>query len=401
MRKLIILTLLLAVQSAVKGQAGYELLYWFNNEKECNSIAFPQNGNYKLNIAQLNMGLHTIHLAIKDSAGIMSTPVSKEFYKMATESGDVVFDYWFDHNEVEKITFVATDSIWNYDVDVKKLTDGLHTFHVQTINNKGYRSSVTTKCFFKIPTGPLTTNCTYWFDDNIADIKDAIVTDGIWKCDIDVENLTEGLHRLNIQATNSKGYSSPTIVKNFIKVPQGSAETVCTFWFDQDYETAQVATCNGNEVIWLDVSELDNGFHTLYIEADQNSITSFAAHSFIKIPQDDDVEELSCIIYIDDKIYHKEVLENPLDGIINLNLDITSLSEGEHTMQIHIVTPSGNVIEKSDHIFEYMGVTTDIVNVEYNDNSNTIYNINGIKVERIEKDGFYIINNKKVYINIE
>lgn len=401
MRKLLLFILLLAVQSAVKGQTGYKLLYWFNNDKECNNVSFQENGNYKLDISHLNLGIHSIHIMIEDSAGIMSTPVSKEFFKIAPEGNDIVFDYWFDNNEVEKKTFTATDSIWNYEMSVKNLTNGLHTFHVQTINSKGYRSSVEAKYFFKIPVGELSTTCSYWFDENDSEKRTVTVTDSIWKCDIDVKKLDIGLHRINIQATDNRGYSSPTIVKNFIKTAQGPRETVCTFWFDRDYENAQMATCSGNEVIWLDVSELDNGFHTLYMQAEENTITSFAAYHFMKIAQEDYVEKLNCDIFIDGKLYHQEAIEAQYNGIIELNLDITSLTEGEHTMQIEITNTDGVVLEKSNHIFEYLGITTNIIDVESNENDATVYDINGIKVNRIGKKGIYIINNKKVYINVE
>ncbi|MBR4066007.1 MAG: dockerin type I repeat-containing protein [Bacteroidaceae bacterium] len=301
MRKLLLLTLLLAMQSAVKGQAGFELLYWFNDELEQKSKMVIQNGEFLLDVQHLNVGIHNLHLQLKDSCGIVSSPITKSFYKTVLQDKEMKFNYWFDGNDTELKTETITGDIWKSNIDVKNLNVGLHTFYVQ--------------------------------------------------------------------ATDYCGINSPTIVKDFYKTIHDFQDTKYTCWFDEDYTTAQTGTYNG-DIIWLDVSKLQDGFHTLYIQTEQYSLSKAIAHSFIKVPQTEAIGALTCLIFIDDKLYLKEKIE-PQAGILNLDIDVTALSQGTHTLQAYVVTPTGAATKISNHFFIRSTTNNEMANLK------CFYNIDG------------------------
>ena len=301
MRKLLLLTLLLAMQSAVKGQAGFELLYWFNDEPEQKSETVIQNGEFLLDVQHLNVGIHNLHLQLKDSCGTVSSPITKSFYKTALQDKEMKFNYWFDGNDTELKTETVTGNIWKSNIDVKNLNVGLHTFYVQ--------------------------------------------------------------------ATDYCGTISPTIVRDFYKTIHGFQDTKYTCWFDEDYTTAQTGTYNG-DIIWLDVSELQDGFHTLYIQTEQYAVSKAIAHSFIKVPQTESIGALTCLIFIDDKLYLKENIE-PQAGILNLDIDVESLSQGVHTLQTLVVTPTGAATKISNHFFIRSTTDKEMANLK------CLYNVDG------------------------
>ena len=301
MRKLLLLTLLLAMQSAVKGQAGFELLYWFNDEPEQKSETVIQNGEFLLDVQHLNVGIHNLHLQLKDSCGTVSSPITKSFYKTAFQDKEMKFNYWFDGNDTELKTETVTGNIWKSNIDVKNLNVGLHTFYVL--------------------------------------------------------------------ATDYCGTNSPTIVRDFYKTMHGFQDTKYTCWFDEDYTTAQTGTYNG-DIIWLDVSELQDGFHTLYIQTEQYAVSKAIAHSFIKVPQTESIGALTCLIFIDDKLYLKENIE-PQAGILNLDIDVESLSQGVHTLQTLVVTPTGAATKISNHFFIRSTTDNEMANLK------CFYNVDG------------------------
>lgn len=289
------------MQSAVKGQTGFELLYWFNDEPEQKSETVIQNGEFLLDVQHLNVGIHNLHLQLKDSCGTVSSPITKSFYKTALQDKEMKFNYWFDGNDTELKTETVTGNIWKSNIDVKNLNVGLHTFYVQ--------------------------------------------------------------------ATDYCGTNSPTIVRDFYKTIHGFQDTKYTCWFDEDYTTAQTGTYNG-DIIWLDVSELQDGFHTLYIQTEQYAVSKVIAHSFIKVPQTESIGALTCLIFIDDKLYLKENIE-PQAGILNIDIDVESLSQGVHTLQTLVVTPTGAATKISNHFFIRSTTDNEMANLK------CFYNVDG------------------------
>lgn len=321
MRKLIILLILLVLQNGVKGQAGYELFYWFNNETESSSAIPIEGGGYSIDVSHLSAGVHTLHLQVKDTAGIFSSPVSREFFRMPLREHDTEITCWFDGNYEKKISEKITDHKFTKDIDVSEMNVGLHTLYIKATCDKIETTSLT-RNFYRAPTGSQTT-------------------------------------------------------------------TTYTYWFDEDFSTAQKGVLN-DKIIWLDVAGLSDGFHTLYIQAEQYSATPVIAHNFLKVPQTDGVDGLTCIIFVDDELFYKEKVESK-NGILNLNFDVSSLSQGVHTLQAYVVAPSGGMTQLSNNFFIRSTTDSELANLK------CYYTIDGIETD--VKAGIY--NNGAYHFDID
>ena len=56
------------------------------------------------------------------------------------------------------------------------------------------------------------------------------------------------------------------------------------------------------------------------------------------------------MVFIDDNLYGTYKIESQT-GILNLDIDVASLSQGVHTLQTFVVTPSGAATNVSNHFF--------------------------------------------------
>lgn len=282
MRKLILFILLLAVQSAVKGQAGYELHYWFDNDKKQTISADSNTGEYCLDVSHLEKGLHCLHLQVKDSLERLSAPVTRYFFRMPPTNQEMTFMHWFD-NFYEEMT--RTTSLLNR------------------------------------------------FNDNI-----------------DVSTIDDGIHQINILVRDGyERFSSPE-TRHFFKMPITDNDVRLLYWFNED-STVIETEAGANKMFWIDVSGLNDGFHTLNIQAKQKTHSTTVAHNFIKIPQTENVEELTCLVFVDDSLYCSEAVKSPVGGILNLNIDVSRMNQGVHMLNAYVITPSGAASTTSHHIF--------------------------------------------------
>ena len=120
-----------------------------------------------------------------------------------------------------------------------------------------------------------------------------------WQTDIDVSYLNEGFHSLHVQVRDEKGRWSSPVTRHFYKLPK-TDNMVYYYWFDTGNEPF---VCNNEEVMWLDVSKLDDGMHTLHIQLGDEVSASVVNFHFLKIPQIVGVDYMTCLCYIDGTWY--------------------------------------------------------------------------------------------------
>lgn len=255
--------------------------------------------------------------------------------------------YWF--NEEESRNSEAVTQKAEVLLDIQHLNVGLHTLYMQIKDSCGNVSSPITRTFYRASLNNQGLAMRYWFDEKEDKQSTATGMNGRWKDDIDVSHLNVGLHTLYVQATYNKGYESSPLAYNFFRGMAKADGTSYVCWFDEDISTMQSGTYN-NDIIWLDVSKLKDGFHTLYMQAVNNTATQAVVHNFIKVPQTAGNIDLTCVVFIDDRLYRTYKIESQ-QGILNLDIDVASLSQGVHTLQTFVVTPSGAATNVSNHFF--------------------------------------------------
>ena len=250
--------------------------------------------------------------------------------------GQAVFEYryWFDGDESTMHTGTSTDDAWQMDFDIGSLDASFHIVHFQVKNVKGVWSVPMTRYFMKLAQRGQT-NIEYWFD-NDTQKKQQLVSGG--KAEIDVSKLDEGMHIIHIQASASGSTYSSAQTAVFWKQAV-VADTKYRLWFDNKPETMTTGRYTGHSVM-VDVSTLDDGFHILHAQVENVTPSKPHTSMFIKVPQTQGVDYLTCALMVDGEMYkHEQVPAR--GGVVNWNLDAVDMAPGLHKAQAFVVTPSG------------------------------------------------------------
>ena len=262
----------------------------------------------------------------------------------AIARGQTVYEYvyWFDDDHAARQTAVSNSSAWQFEADASALDESFHTLHVQVRDTVW--SSPVTRMFINLRNVSVRDG-RYWFDDEDENQHAVYGVNGLF--DVDVSQLSDGLHTIHYVAVDTKGFVTPTVSRQFIKIPKADGTMAAHYWFDNDNSTMVTAT---TELIWLDVSALDDGLHTLHVMAESTSATQTLSYQFLKIPQTDGVDYLNCLCYLDGRLYHQEKVPSS-GGIVNWQFDVSSMAQGIHNIQVQVVTPSGAATSLYESMF--------------------------------------------------
>lgn len=262
----------------------------------------------------------------------------------AIARGQTVYEYvyWFDDDYAARQTAVSNSSAWQFEADASALDGSFHTLHVQVRDTVW--SSPVTRMFINLRNVSVRDG-RYWFDDEDENQHAVYGVNGLF--DVDVSQLSDGLHTIHYVAMDAKGFVTPTVSRQFIKIPKADGTMTAHYWFDNDNSTMVTAT---TELIWLNVSALDDGLHTLHVMAESTSATQTLSYQFLKIPQTDGVDYLNCLCYLDGRLYHQEKVPSS-GGIVNWQFDVSSMAQGIHNIQVQVVTPSGAATSLYESMF--------------------------------------------------
>lgn len=179
----------------------------------------------------------------------------------------------------------------------------------------------------------------YWFDNDMSSAKAIQSSTSELHIDADVSGLSNTLHTIHIQVKDKDSVWSVPTTRYFLKTPNNILKY--HYWIDNDISNVRSYSSNNGPVM-IDVSSLEDGFHVLHFQTDDDVTTSSPlTKMFIKIPQTEGVDSLKCISIIDGNLYKQEnVLSH--NGTIFWNLDVNNLQQGLHSMLVQVFTPSGS-----------------------------------------------------------
>lgn len=247
------------------------------------------------------------------------------------------YDYWFDNDRSTLQSGSSSSGSWLLQADVNSLTAAIHAFHLQVRDAEGNHSSSVTRYFVKTVTQQESAG-RYWFDNDIANMHQATQVQGVF--DINVSDVGEGFHTLHYQVISDKGVVTNTVSRNFFKTFV-SANSRWRCWFDNDYTTLQTGNDIGSTLL-LDVTDLKDGYHVLHVQVDgaAGAASKAITKTFIKIPQTEGTDYLTCLCHVDDHLYKQERITSH-NGVVEWNFDVSSLPQGFHRVFIQVVTASG------------------------------------------------------------
>lgn len=274
------------------------------------------------------------------------------------------YRYWFDGDESTMQTGSSDNSAWQMDLDIGALDANFHIMHFQVKDAKGVWSVPMTRYFIKLAQKQ-TTNIEYWFDNDTK--KKSVLASG-GKADIDVSALAEGMHIMHLQAsTSGVSYSSPQTAVFWKQAMV--ANTKYRLWFDNKSEDTISGKYTGKPVV-IDVSKLDDGFHILHAQVESNTPSKPLTSMFIKVPQTQGIEYMTCALMVDEELYKQEKVSTH-GGIVNWTLDATGMKPGLHKAQAFVVTQSGAATAVKEAFFYRSMTTTERSNMK------CLYSIDG------------------------
>lgn len=174
----------------------------------------------------------------------------------------------------------------------------------------------------------------YWFDSDATKLAEIKSSGPALNFEADATGLTEGLHVLNLMASDGGGSWSGVKSCYFMRVAMPGVYTVQTLIDGEPYRTEQV-NCGADGLISLniDASGLYNGLHTLSasVITTGGSISSYREAMFMKVPTTAEIGAMKLHYRIDGR--NGGVADvNSGTGLAHLNLDLSSLSTGFHSI---------------------------------------------------------------------
>ena len=253
--------------------------------------------------------------------------------------GQATFDYryWFDGDDSQAKLLTSANEHWQEEIDVSQLDCMLHAFHFQARNEKGVWSAPHTAYFIKTPSrteGRLY----YWFDGD--DKAEQAFSGGNAAAMLDVSKLCDGLHTLHFYyKDNAATNVSSTRSCLFYKLPKTVSLGNYELWVDNDRSTLQRGKFNGQPLVY-DASALREGVHLLHTQVGNDVYSSASSQMFIKVPQTQGIDSLTCMLFVDGELYKQEAVATR-NGLLHWELDAAGMTPGIHKLQVLTVTPSG------------------------------------------------------------
>ena len=276
------------------------------------------------------------------------------------------YRYWFDKDDRNAVIGSFTGNKQHLDVNLSGLNDAMHTIYIQVKDTADKWSVPVVRNFIKLSKPNEIQSC-YWLDKD--DTKRMSLTKPRGQMQIDVRQLPVGMHQLYIMSMAGKDNVSPVRTAQFLKLPVRE-DVEYVYWFDKQHQTVNAGKLQDG-VMMLNVNDLDDGFHTIYLQATgTGGESSPTSCMFIKIPPTENIGEMTCICTIDGKIFKQEKVPSQ-GGIVNWVLDVSQVAQGIHRMQVQVVTPTGVASDVYNSFFFRIDKALEVANMKL------VYNIDG------------------------
>ena len=274
-RQLYFLFLLLLSVQFVKAQTvRYE--YWLDNDHHGRTVVADSVDTIALDldISAMKSGLHYFNFRTQDASGQWGG-LSRYLFFVGEEADSTAatmrqYEYWLDNQHEMRTTVEGSTSEVLLDLDISSLKSGLHYFNFRTQGKNGQWGGLSHYLFFigeeADSTAATMTQYEYWLDNQHEMRTTVKGSTSEVLLDLDISSLKPGLHYFNFRTQGKSGqWGGLSRYLFFIKDGIGQLAHV-EYWLDhrQDVNTQQVT--DSTIVITMDISNLEKGHHTFYME---------------------------------------------------------------------------------------------------------------------------------------
>ena len=278
----------------------------------------------------------------------------------------------------------------------------------------------------------------YWFDQQFDSRQTITLTGGVWDAQLDLSDMTPGLHRLAIRSGTNDGRWSAVMVKHFL-VPQVSSTQENTlskyeYWIDREFDKRVSGSFAADGVLDLDLdmASLSPGLHNISVRAlDGNGNVSPVVVRHFLIPEEGSLNPNGLTTY---RYWFDHNLDNAVEGtiaeggLIDIDIELPDLDPGLHELNYQVKDEQGHYSATMVKFFEILeGVDAEgniivpqIVSYEYwfDDHprkkveveptttlelNDVMLAVEGIEPKTVPADYTFDVENKKVIItqNVE
>lgn len=279
MQKLILITSLLFTCSLAYGQGNYEYTYWIDGNVANHAQITSDNKieNLQIDASDLDNGLHTLHIQVRDKDGIAAPPIKRIFLKARAPEVGASVCFQIDNNK----EIVETSDVQEvYSIDASHLNEGLHTVRCMLRSSEGHIVSSALRNFYKVEPDADYINYTCYVD-GIAHKQEKVESEqALIEWDIDMTNVERGLHNIEVQAVTPNGTVSTLYKSLFLRVPTDAElnSLDCYCIIDSTHTSIVKGAKEENGYNFeIDASDLEDGEHTMtYLLLDYTGIVTDA-----------------------------------------------------------------------------------------------------------------------------
>lgn len=350
MRRYILFALLLCLQWTARGQATYDYRYWFDSDEKNLQTGTATGNSWTIDadVSELSCTYHSIHMQVKDTAGVWSVPVTRYFIKQPDPNGYWGY-YWFNQDLSTKTTIPVESR--KFQIDVSALDNKMHTMHYQFNDPQNNATPIWTAFFIKTPKQGAS-KFHYWTDNNTDNVRTGECSGGVMMLDMTAEE--DGFHVLHIQGEMDKELTQPQS-RMFIKIPQteGGGDLTCLCYVDGDLYKQEKVPSEGGIIDWtLDVSSLANGFHRVLVQVVTPSGAATSVHEsfFFRTTMTGELETLKLVYSVDGGKYETQAGDFGT-GVFHFDLDVSELTDGLHRINYMLMSETGTSTKMNSSFF--------------------------------------------------
>lgn len=261
--------------------------YWFDGNEKSKERLPMANGKMQVDVSKLEDGLHDIHIMAMAGASSASASRINRFIKMPI-CEQLEYVYWFDNQRNTIRGGRLIDGIIN--LDVAEADDGFHTLYLQATGIGGASIPVS-RMFIKIPQTECIGEmiCVCLVDGKFFKQEKVPTESGVVNWNLDVSELSQGVHNLQVQVLTPSGAASNVYNSFFFRTTKPAELSSMKFIYNVDgseYKEGVGSGSNGGFHFDLDVAALSDGLHSLnYMLVGDNGLSTVSQTAyFVKTP---------------------------------------------------------------------------------------------------------------------